>query len=110
LVRNPDILAQVAGMPAGPFTVGFAAETHDLEKYARRKLQSKGIDMICANWVGRDGTGFNSDCNALEVLWSNGRKSLPKAPKSIIARQLIELIASCYQSTLTAEHQCVESK
>jgi phosphopantothenoylcysteine decarboxylase/phosphopantothenate--cysteine ligase len=110
LVRNPDILAQVAKLPAGPFTVGFAAETHDLEKYARRKLQSKGVDMICANWVGREGTGFHADCNALEVLWSNGRKSLPTAPKGTIARQLIELVASCYQSTFTTEHQCVGSK
>ena len=47
-----------------PFVVGFAAETHDVERYARDKLERKRLDMIAANRVGEEGSGFDADCNA----------------------------------------------
>ncbi len=91
--RNPDILAEVAALPDGPFTVGFAAETGGLLQYARRKLEVKGVDMIAANRVG-EGAGFEVDQNALEVIWKGGRQSLPFQDKATLAQRLVELIAS----------------
>lgn len=97
LVKTPDILARVAAIAHGPFTVGFAAETDDVEKNARDKLSSKALDMIAANRVGLSGPGFGSDDNALNVYWSGGAKELTLAPKSRIARQLIGIVADRYR-------------
>jgi phosphopantothenoylcysteine decarboxylase/phosphopantothenate--cysteine ligase len=93
LEQTVDILASVAARQNKPFTVGFAAETHDVESYARDKLERKGLDMIAANEVGDD-RGFDCDDNALLVLWpSEGRVSLPSASKTQLAAQLVKLIA-----------------
>lgn len=92
LQQNPDILAEVAALTDGPFTVGFAAETENLEPHAREKLQRKGLDMIAANLVG-DNQAFETDENALLVLTTDEQQPLATASKSVIARQLIELIA-----------------
>ncbi|MGH8496494.1 MAG: bifunctional phosphopantothenoylcysteine decarboxylase/phosphopantothenate--cysteine ligase CoaBC [Gammaproteobacteria bacterium] len=99
LKRAPDILAQVAGRANGPFTVGFAAETRDVERNARAKLEQKQLDMIAANRVG-DGTGFDSDENALTVFWPGGEQELTKAPKRELARTLMEIIARRYADAL----------
>lgn len=96
LVKNPDILAEVAAIPQGPFTVGFAAETQDLEGYASKKLQSKGLDMIAANLVGGEAGGFERPDNSLLVLWRGGRKSLALMPKIQLADALADLIAERY--------------
>ncbi len=94
LQKTRDILAEVAGMNTNrPFTVGFAAETDDLEHYALAKLAQKNLDMIAANWVGRDQGGFDSEQNALQVFWKNGRKDLAMTDKKQLAEQLIGLIA-----------------
>ncbi len=94
LQKTRDILAEVAGMNTNrPFTVGFAAETDDLEHYALAKLARKNLDMIAANWVGRDQGGFDSEQNALQVFWKNGRKDLAMTDKKHLAEQLIGLIA-----------------
>lgn len=93
LERNPDILATVAAGAERPFTVGFAAETDDLEGYALGKLRAKGLDMIAANWVGPGvAGGFDSEDNALEVFWEQGRASLPLEDKLSLSRALVELI------------------
>jgi phosphopantothenoylcysteine decarboxylase/phosphopantothenate--cysteine ligase len=93
LQKNADILADVAARKNPPFTVGFAAETHDLEHYARDKLIRKKLDMIAANWVGGERGGFESNDNALDIFWQDGQKSLPMTSKEILATQLISLIA-----------------
>lgn len=93
LVRNPDILAEVAAMAKGPLTVGFAAETDDMHAHAEDKRRRKGLDMIAANWVGQPGSGFDADDNALEVLWEGGSASLGPGPKTRIAQELIGVIA-----------------
>ncbi len=93
LVRNPDILAEVAALPEGPFTVGFAAETEDLERHARGKLEAKNLDLIAANQVGGRQSAFNADDNALEVYWPGGAASIERAAKTQVARRLLELIA-----------------
>ncbi len=98
LVRNPDILAEVAALRSHrPFTVGFAAETHDVLRYAEDKRRRKNLDLIAANQVGVAGSGFESEQNALHVLWEGGEKALPLADKTLLGRQLIALIAERYR-------------
>ena len=92
LVQNPDILAELAAMPARPFLVGFAAETNDLEHYAREKLERKGLDLIAANQVGEE-LGFECSENALLLLWPGGREELGRADKGVLATALVERIA-----------------
>ncbi|GLS84919.1 bifunctional 4'-phosphopantothenoylcysteine decarboxylase/phosphopantothenoylcysteine synthetase [Paraferrimonas haliotis] len=92
LTRNPDILADVAKRSNRPFTVGFAAETNDVAKYAKGKLANKKLDMIAANDVSKPNQGFNTDDNALTVYWPEGECALTHGHKQQIARQLLELI------------------
>ncbi|MDW6002222.1 bifunctional phosphopantothenoylcysteine decarboxylase/phosphopantothenate--cysteine ligase CoaBC [Vibrio mangrovi] len=94
LVKNPDIVASVAAMTSNrPFTIGFAAETQQVEQYARSKMARKNLDMICANDVSVSGQGFNSDQNALHLFWPSGEKKLPLASKSQLALELMTLIS-----------------
>lgn len=106
LEKNTDILAMVKANYAKTFCVGFAAETHDLENYARSKLEQKNIEMIAANLVGSAATKtagtFNSDFNELSIYWQDGNLKLELASKSKLARQLIALIAqrfALYETT-----------
>ena len=93
LVRTRDILAEVAADARRPrVVVGFAAETRDIETYARTKLESKRVDMVCANRVGVAGSGFEADANTLEVLWHDGHHTLGPASKAEVARNLLALI------------------
>jgi phosphopantothenoylcysteine decarboxylase/phosphopantothenate--cysteine ligase len=97
LVRNPDIVATVAQRKPKPFTVGFAAETTRVAEYARDKLERKNLDMIVANDVSVPGIGFNSDDNAVQVLWRDGELHIDARSKTLVARELIELIARSQQ-------------
>ena len=97
LVRNPDILASAAQSEQRPFCVGFAAETQQLEQYARSKLNSKNLDMIVANLVG-EGLTFGADTNKVEVYWQGGSKSFSLQSKRHLADGLIELIADRYRN------------
>jgi phosphopantothenoylcysteine decarboxylase/phosphopantothenate--cysteine ligase len=93
LVRTPDVLAEVASHAQRPrVVVGFAAETNDVERYARDKLQRKHLDMIAANQVGRAGCGFESDDNALTVIDAETAHALGPAPKTALADALLDLI------------------
>jgi len=103
LVKNPDILRSVAALPDKPFCVGFAAETENLESYAKAKLRDKGIEMIAANQVGVR-QGFESDDNSLLVLWEGGRSLLPNQPKASLAEQLVSLIADRIDAQITTEN------
>lgn len=100
LQKTKDILAEVARLDKRPFTVGFAAETHDLEAYARDKLARKKLDMIAANWVGRELGGFDSEQNALHVFWENGGETLEMTDKTRLAEQLIGLISQRFNQAL----------
>ena len=97
LVENPDIVASVAKHSPKPFTVGFAAETQDVENYARQKITRKGLDMIVANDVSRQDIGFNSDQNAVTVIWIDGQQPIELASKAQIARDLVTLIANRFK-------------
>lgn len=94
LVKNPDIVASVAARSPRPFVLGFAAETERVLEHARDKLARKRLDMIACNDVARADIGFQSDDNALTVLWAEGERVLEKAAKAVIARQLVELVAA----------------
>ncbi len=96
LKRTPDILASVAKLAKGPFTVGFAAETEKLREYARSKLEKKKLDMIIANQVGEN-RGFDSDENMVDVFWAAGEQSFPMMPKTELAVALIKLITERYR-------------
>lgn len=97
LVRNPDILADVAARKKRPFTVGFAAETENLVENARKKLNDKRVDLIAANAVGGCGCAFDAEDNALTVLGPDGQQELARADKLTLARQLAALITNSYR-------------
>ena len=114
LTRNEDILTTVANHEARPYIIGFAAETENIIENAKDKLLRKKLDMIIANDVGQSATsvdepdiGFNSEYNALTVLWSQhshgalneslGEQHFDIARKSQLAKQLISLIAEQYR-------------
>jgi len=92
LVRNADIVADVAARDPRPFTVGFAAETTDLLQHARSKLERKGLDLVIANDVSRADIGFDSDYNEVHVLSAEGESSLTRGTKTAIARVLVQEI------------------
>jgi phosphopantothenoylcysteine decarboxylase/phosphopantothenate--cysteine ligase len=98
-VKNPDILAEVAALDGAPFCVGFAAETENVESYAETKRQAKGVDMIAANQVAAEEGGFESDQNALLLLWQGGREVLPMMPKYQLAKQLVVRISEQYHAS-----------
>ena len=90
LTENPDILASVSLGPNPPFCVGFAAESHDLLKHAREKLQRKRLPLV----VGNLGPAtFGQDDNALTLVDAAGHRELPRAGKLALARQLVAEIA-----------------
>ena len=102
---TPDILAEVAALDAPPFTVGFAAETEDLERHARSKLERKRLDLIAGNRVDGSDLGFDSDRNALLVLWPDGgRADLPAGPKALLAQQLLALVTERFLAGRPASH------
>ncbi|MHA2716187.1 bifunctional phosphopantothenoylcysteine decarboxylase/phosphopantothenate--cysteine ligase CoaBC [Vibrio owensii] len=91
MVKNPDIVATVANMTEQrPFTVGFAAETNDVETYARGKLVKKNLDMICANDVSVEGQGFNSNDNAITLFWPEGEQALALESKEALSFRILE--------------------
>ena len=96
LVRNHDIVADVANLDDKPFMVGFAAETQNIEHYARGKLMRKNLDLIAANDVAKSGQGFNSDDNALMLYSAIDKTEIPLANKQIIAQKLVSLINQHY--------------
>lgn len=98
MVRNPDILATLAGREDRPFSVGFAAETENLLEYATRKLRDKNLDLIVANDVANPGIGFNSEENAVTIIDRQQHQTrFSQASKGHIARQLIAFIADRFQ-------------
>ncbi len=96
MVRNPDILT-LAAQQENLYTVGFAAETSDVEKNARDKLEKKAVDLIAANKVG-GGDGFGADDNALVLIDGSINKTLPQMRKTQLARCLLDEISERYHA------------
>lgn len=105
MVKNPDILASVAGRESRPFTCGFAAETQNVADYALAKLERKGLDMIAANDVSQPEQGFNSDDNHIELFWRDRgdsskatgeselmHRDLGRASKQVLAQRILYAI------------------
>ncbi len=93
MVENPDILAAVARLPGSqrPWCVGFAAESEDVARHARAKLQRKGVPLV----VGNLGPAtFGQDDNTLLLVDAAGEMELPRADKLTLARQLVQQIAA----------------
>jgi phosphopantothenoylcysteine decarboxylase/phosphopantothenate--cysteine ligase len=99
-----DIVSEVASGDNRPaFVVGFAAETQELTRYARDKLERTKLDMIAANQVGQ-GQGFAVDENALQVFWNSGEATLPLKHKVQLARDLMTLIIRQFDAKNTTEN------
>ncbi|HEY7656068.1 MAG TPA: bifunctional phosphopantothenoylcysteine decarboxylase/phosphopantothenate--cysteine ligase CoaBC [Burkholderiales bacterium] len=94
LLPNPDILAWVAGRPRPPFCVGFAAETEHLRRHAEAKRRAKKVPLIAANLAQR---AIGADDNELTLFDDAGAHELPRAPKIVVARQLIAHVARLYR-------------
>jgi len=91
LAPNPDILAEVAKLARPPFCVGFAAETEKLREHAQAKRKKKKIPLLAANLAQH---AFGQDDNALTLFDDKGVHELARAPKIVLARQLLAHIAS----------------
>jgi phosphopantothenoylcysteine decarboxylase/phosphopantothenate--cysteine ligase len=89
----PDILAELGRGGGSTLLIGFAAETEDLLKNARVKLDAKNLDFIVANDVSREGLGFESDRNAVTVLdRAGGQTAVPEASKTEIAEAILDRV------------------
>ena len=102
LIPTRDILASLPQENREFLVVGFAAETHDLEKNARKKLRAKNCDMIVANDVSQTDSGMESDENAVKIFFRDGKtKTISRASKKIIARELVKIISKMSEKCLT---------
>ena len=91
LQRNPDILQELGQKKNRQFLVGFAAETHDLEAYAKEKIAKKNLDMIVANDVTASGAGFGTETNIVKFLYPDGgKKELDCMSKRAVADKLLD--------------------
>nr|WP_282564355.1 MULTISPECIES: bifunctional phosphopantothenoylcysteine decarboxylase/phosphopantothenate--cysteine ligase CoaBC [Providencia] len=98
LIKNPDIVASVGNLKHNrPYVVGFAAETQNVEEYARQKRQQKQLDLICANDVSLADNGFNSDNNALHIFDANSDTRLPHCNKNELSHYLLDEILQRYE-------------
>ncbi len=96
LVENPDIIRSVAQSPDRPFVVGFAAETHNALQHAREKRERKDMDIIVVNDVANTDIGFDSDENAVTLIWDGGEEKLPKCSKARLAELILARVAARY--------------
>jgi phosphopantothenoylcysteine decarboxylase / phosphopantothenate---cysteine ligase len=102
LVPAPDILASLPKSDRQFLRVGFAAETEELEKNARRKLRAKNLDIIVANDVSHAGSGMECDQNEVTIFFRNGKsKKISRAPKKKIANELLKIFVNTREKCLT---------
>jgi phosphopantothenoylcysteine decarboxylase/phosphopantothenate--cysteine ligase len=102
LIPTRDILASLSRDNRSYLVVGFAAETHDLETNAQKKLRKKNCDLIVANDVSKTDSGMESDENAVTIFLQNGEsKTISRRSKKIIARELVKIISKMSQKCLT---------
>ncbi len=91
LVRNPDIISEIAASGSGLLMVGFAAETENVVHNGREKLAKKNLDLLFANEATAT---FNSDHIEVTAISAEGEQALPAANKHLMARKMLELIAA----------------
>ncbi|MCU9612161.1 bifunctional phosphopantothenoylcysteine decarboxylase/phosphopantothenate--cysteine ligase CoaBC [Caldibacillus lycopersici] len=96
LERTNDILSELGKRKTHQFLVGFAAETDNVEEYAKKKLQKKNADMIVANDVTTAGAGFGTDTNVVTIFKRNNEKvTLPMMSKHRVAVELLKEVNEC---------------
>jgi phosphopantothenoylcysteine decarboxylase / phosphopantothenate---cysteine ligase len=102
LIPTRDILASLPKENRNYLVVGFAAETHDLEMNAQKKMRRKNCDLIVANDVSKTDSGMESDQNAVTIFFPDGaRKKIARTSKKIIARELVKIISKMSEKCLT---------
>jgi phosphopantothenoylcysteine decarboxylase/phosphopantothenate--cysteine ligase len=102
LIPTRDILASLPKQDRQYLVVGFAAETENVEANARKKLQEKNCDIVVANDISRADSGMESDENEVAILFRDGEiKNISRAPKKIVARELIKIIENVCEKRLT---------
>jgi phosphopantothenoylcysteine decarboxylase / phosphopantothenate---cysteine ligase len=105
LIPTRDILASLSKEDRQFVVVGFAAETENVEANARKKLQEKNCDIVVANDVSHTDSGMESDENEVIVLLRDGEmKKISRAPKKIVARELIKIIVNVCEKRLTKKN------
>jgi len=93
LTQNPDILAELGRLPAPrPLLVGFAAETDDVERRAVEKRAQKGCDLLVANDVSEEGSGFGTDTNRVLLVEAGGAAWLPRLTKREVADRILDRV------------------
>ena len=95
LIPNPDILAEVSGRSDAPFCVGFAAESRDLDAYAEGKRRAKKLPLLIGNLVS---DGLGGDENTVVLYDDQGRHPLPRAPKMVVAQEIVAHIARLWNA------------
>ena len=102
LIPTRDILSSIKNKDRQFLVVGFAAETNDVEANARKKLQTKHCDIIVANDVSGADSGMESDQNEVTIFFRSGEtKRISRAPKKIIARELVKIFSNTREKRLT---------
>jgi len=91
LIKNPDIIGEVAKLDRKPFVVGFAAETNDIVSNGKDKLTRKNLDMLFANNATET---FNSDSISVTALTKTSESELSAGNKNVVARNMLQLIAT----------------
>ena len=95
LIPNPDIIASIADSASRPrLVVGFAAETHEVKAYARKKLASKSLDFIFANDVSDQSIGFNSELNAGVLISKDSEITMPMSSKRVLAESIVSELSN----------------
>jgi phosphopantothenoylcysteine decarboxylase/phosphopantothenate--cysteine ligase len=95
LRKTPDILSDVShNRHDGLLVIGFAAETNDVVDYARSKMQKKGLDLVVANDITKEGAGFNTDTNIATIISRDGETEVPLMSKRELADKILDAVLS----------------
>jgi phosphopantothenoylcysteine decarboxylase/phosphopantothenate--cysteine ligase len=100
LKKTPDILSEVSKRRCdGQLVVGFAAETNDVVTYAKIKMGKKGLDIVVANDITKEGAGFDTDTNIATIITKSGSETdLPKMPKRELADRILDEVVKFRQN------------
>ncbi len=96
LMKTKDILQAVSKVKKNQLVVGFALETQDDTKFAKKKLTDKNLDLIVVNNALEEGAGFNTDTNRVTLIDANSEESLPRLSKTVVAQKILEKIHTKY--------------
>jgi phosphopantothenoylcysteine decarboxylase / phosphopantothenate---cysteine ligase len=102
LEPTADIAAEVGARRTNQLLIGFAAETENALENARKKLAAKSLDAIVVNDVSQPGIGFDSNRNAVTIISADEVVELPEAPKTEIAREILNFVAKLKRRRVTA--------